>query len=641
MSSIGKKFVVGLALVCGLCLISSNACASKWGKVADDEWQMGKPADLPEAGAAVIFDRCSLFVSLGGVTVERHVRMKVFNKAGAAEIGDIDVSCDEGDKIKDLKAQTILPDGKTVKVDNKDIHTKTLAGDRIQSFAFPALDSGCIAEYRYTRLSDNLWFLRPWYFQWNIYVMESQFTLILAPGFTYTSSLSRSVNGSADPVEGVYPWLDDPTLHQMTSTWTQRNLRPIKKEPYMGLPEDYSATLRCQLVSYIKGADKFEYIKDWSDVGQELQEMVNRYAHGGDLGGLAARLTAGGTTQNDKLRRIYNYVSDSIKDQHDLVGRWYTNSNLGKLLDAKSGTGFEKNALVFALAREAGIPAQPLFISTRDHLRFDPLICHLLQFNHMIVFAQPDSTTMLMDATSRYCPYSMLPPNSLVDAGLLVDGKDSKVIKVGRTNPGTIRVDSTTMTIDSAGTTNCSTTCIMTGYFAPQYGEWSDEHKPGEFLKEHFLDLVDRQAAVDSQSCRLDSAGYFVVTATYSLPNAVRNLDNNLVVKPPIFLLNANPFESLRRSFPVDFNFPFTYHNIVRVSNARKITSSTLPANVSLAIRGVGYDRQSSIKDGMVVIDSKLTVSEPIFAPGQYKQLRELFEQIGQAQAEELVLTSE
>ncbi len=410
----------------------------------------------------------------------------------------------------------------------------------------------------------------------------------------------------------------------------------------MGVPEDYYAALQCQLISYIYGGDQFEYIKDWSDVGQGCQEMVDRYTRGGDIGTIARTVIGDASSPSEKLRRLYDYVSDSIKFQEDVNGHWATNGGLGKLLVSKVGTGFEKNALLLALAREAGVNVKPMFIATRDHCRFDPLMAVGEQTNRMILFAQFDSTQVrLVDATSSYCPYTLIPPECLVDMGLLVDGKDSHVIKVGRSDPKTVREDVTTMTIDSAGSAHCTTTCTLSGYFAPQYGESWDQYKPDEFIKKRFLDKVDAQATLDTQSCKLDSAGNFVIAATYSLPNAVRNLDNNLVMKAPVFYLADNPFKSIKRSFPVDFNFPFTYHNVVKVTSARKIANSALPANVTLTIGGVTFERKSVMQEGTAVIDTKLSISQPVFMPSEYAGLREIFEKIGQAQAEELALTVE
>ncbi|MEW6050540.1 MAG: DUF3857 domain-containing protein [Candidatus Zixiibacteriota bacterium] len=627
------------AILVVLCV--SSAFGSKWGKVTPEEWQLMPPPTHADINAAVVFDRCTLNVGEEVITIRRHVRLKVYRKAGADEIGERHIYYRDGDKLTNLRAQTILPDGKTVKVESRDIFTKTVAGERYKTFAFPVVDSGCILEYQYTNINQRYYYLKPWYFQGGLYTFESQFTLELAPGFVYSSSLHRATGGAAEAVEDECLDPANPGLKIKQYTWTQRNLPPITDEPFMAARENYYFALRCQLVEYRTPYSVVRFVKDWADLGKELDEFVGAYAYGGGVDDLAKRLTANDSTQSLKAERLYDFVSDSISSQPDAEGKWFTNKNLSQLLKNGFGTGDEKNLLLLQMLRKSGITAWPVFVATRDRAQLDPNNCHRSQFNHIMLFAQLDSSAMLMDASSKYSPYSVLPANCLVDAGFLVDGKDSKLIRITRADPRTYRLDATDIVIDSSGNARCSTTCQMTGYFVPQYGELLDQQAPDEFVKKYFLSKASDDAELDSNSFSTNDAGNLTVEATYSLPGYARRLDNNTLIRPPTFYFAENPFKRERRSFPVDFNFPFTYHNVVRVSSATGATSSTLPRDTIMEIPGISFQRASVFENGTAVVDTRLIVTEPVFEPGRYRELRRFFDEVAKAQAEEVILASE
>ncbi|HVP06598.1 MAG TPA: hypothetical protein VMS71_02060, partial [Candidatus Acidoferrum sp.] len=92
MFTVHKGTLVALGVILVLILGATTTLAAKYGKVSDEEWKMGPPSDYSQANAMVILDCESLYVSIqgrgAGITMERHVRYKVFNKDGASEIGN-------------------------------------------------------------------------------------------------------------------------------------------------------------------------------------------------------------------------------------------------------------------------------------------------------------------------------------------------------------------------------------------------------------------------------------------------------------------------------------------------------------------------------------------------------------------------
>ncbi|MEJ7658609.1 MAG: hypothetical protein WKG07_02725 [Hymenobacter sp.] len=83
------------------------------------------------------------------------------------------------------------------------------------------------------------------------------------------------------------------------------------------------------------------------------------------------------------------------------------------------------NLLLIAALRQAGLPAQPVLLSTRTHGRVSQSFPQLQQFNYVIgVLPLADGKELLLDATEPLLPCGVLPSRCLSQAGRLVTGKE-------------------------------------------------------------------------------------------------------------------------------------------------------------------------------------------------------------------------
>lgn len=635
-----------LTAVLVISLSSSTLAESgpKFGKITDAEWQLSFPADYPEANAVVIFDRCSLMVSPDLIEIERHVRMKILRSAGATEIGDVNVYYQEGDRIKDLKAQTINPNGTVTKVAGKDIFDKVVGEWKVKTFSFPVSDSGCIVEYFYRNLNERYTYLEPWEFQSKIYTCQSRLALTLYPGFTYSSSHSNVPVADRDPVVTEVLAPNDFYTKLKSFAWERTNILPVMDEPYMGAKQDYYSSMHYQLVSYKspKSGMITYFIKDWKDMGTEFDKFLEGYTWGTKLKPILEQLNIDALTPLEKTKALYDYVAANYAVKGEAGGGWINHDKLGEMIKEAAGDANEKNILLVELLKAAGIKSWPVLISTRDKHRFNPEICHIQQFNRIICYTQiDDSSGVYMDAITKYCPFGMLPPNCLVDGGFLIDGKQSLLVRILSNEQRTYRLDVTHMFIDSMGAARCSSLCSFTGYAASNYGRWSEQQTLEDFVDDYFLDKVSENTSVVSQSFTVDSTGRFEVSFVYTVPDYARALDNNLVVTPVSYRLRENPFEREKRFYPIDFDFPQTYHNMVVIHADKPISSATLPQTVTSSAPGLSFKRSAQIADGTVMLDAKLTITKALIEPELYPQVKRLFEDVAHASHDEVIIQVE
>lgn len=630
--------VVVLSIVSGMLTPGPVWAGGDFGKIPDSVWSLTAPLDCKDANALILFDRCTLTVSLDGIEIIRHRRLKALNKAGVDAIGTASIAYNEEDKLKDFEAFTYSPAGAKTKVDKKSIGKQEVGGSKLQTFSFPAVDSGCVVEYRYRHLNTRFGVLDPWYFSNSKYTLLSHLTLILHPGFTYNTAVTN-----LSPLESTAKETEIPNPNNFLAplkafTWEKKSIRPISDEPYTGAVANYLAAIHCQIVSYKSAYVDLTFVDSWTDLGKALQRQFDAYAKGGKPEEEAARVVGDATTSVEKAYKLYNYVAAGFKAKADQAGERMTNETQEGLLKSRSGTPEEKNFWLCQLCKAAGLQAWPVLIATRDTRRINPQICQLGQFDHLITFVQFDSGYVFMDATSQYCPYGMLPPKSRANLGFLIDGEKSEIIRINLPDIRSYRFDATCITIEENGLTRCSTVCQFTGLYGAQYGRYFDEGEPAKIVKEDFVDKLDEGATIDTFSYESDSTGNFRLMFVYDSPNLARSLDSLLIVKFTAFSFRDNPFTASRRQFPIDFDFPRTIHTLMQIRSAKPLTVVALPPTAKEEIDGAVFTCLGQLKDSVVTVESKIRLTKALYAPTEYQQVKTFFDAVARTQQEEVKL---
>ncbi|MEE9443985.1 MAG: DUF3857 domain-containing protein [candidate division Zixibacteria bacterium] len=636
-----KKFSgMILAIILVICWCNSICWGQKFGKVESPEWEIGAPADYPEANAIILFKNGKLSVSWDKIEMARHVRIKILTQAGIDELDEFEIYLDEDDKLKNFKAHTITSDSKKHKVNKDAIFDKEVGKDKIRTFTFPALEPGCIIEYQYKIRNKRYRHLSPWFFQDDLFVLKSHLDVELSQGFSYNINY---FNMPFDKRTGQEKEIPDPTKQMGTAflkvcSWDMENLLPIKDEPYMCARKDYMAGLGFRLVSFTNryGSTTY-YSTTWGERGDDYRKYLHDdYCNQNkEVKKLAAEITSGLVNLREKSKAIYEYVAREFKTS-DTPRQWFTNEKMSKLFQNKSGSSEEKNLLISELHKAVDVPSWPVLISTRKNGKFDPENVNTSQFNYLITFAQFDDGWEFLDASSKYIPYGILPSKCLTNGGLLLDGKNSSPVKMTIQPFDSYRLDLVRMYVDSDGLVTCSTESKYSGYFAASYGREFEENSQEDFLDDNYFDRLDIEYELGECSFDLDTSGMFVGEINFTSEDLIRNLDDNLLISPVQYALRNNPFKSAKRIFPVDFAFPRIYHNLIEVFVSDSVSEFILPDNILEEIDGAIFERTSKVTDSSVIIGSKLTILEPLFKPHKYASLRNLFDKVALASEDQL-----
>ncbi|MCH7948487.1 MAG: hypothetical protein IIC66_11880, partial [candidate division Zixibacteria bacterium] len=111
----------------------------------------------------------------------------------------------------------------------------------------------------------------------------------------------------------------------------------------------------------------------------------------------------------------------------------------------------------------------------------------------------------------------------------------------------------------------------------------------------------------------------------------------NLFFTQPTLVLNTSPFVDDKRFFPIDFQFPCTYHTKTSYSVSSKYTPVDMPKDINSKTSILNFHRVSFVDSLNVIIESRLVINSSLVGPVYYEGIRRIFKEIEQANKEQIV----
>jgi tetratricopeptide (TPR) repeat protein len=148
--------------------------------------------------------------------------------------------------------------------------------------------------------------------------------------------------------------------------------------------------------------------KDWAEIGAWYGALQkDRVEVTPEIKSRAQELTKGLTTDEDKIKAIYTYVSTQFRyiGVDFGIGR-YQPHHASEVLDNQYGDCKDKHTLLASLLKAEGYTAWPALIRADSKLR--PEVPSPAQFNHVITAVQLNGKTLWLDSTVETSPFQLL-----------------------------------------------------------------------------------------------------------------------------------------------------------------------------------------------------------------------------------------
>jgi len=558
------------------------------GRASGDDWKPIDPAHLALKNATVEKDADAeaLFWEVriddnpeGDLIFNHYIRVKVFTERGRESQSKIDLPFGNlygGEvQIKDIAARTIKPDGSIVELEKKDIFERTIvrvSGLKVKarSFAMPAVEPGCIIEYRWreVRVNRSANYIRL-QFQRDIPVQRVQY---LIKPYSYTSLSFNSITLHGTPT----PWAKEKNGFYST---TMTNMPAIHEESRMP-PEDQVKIW--MLVFYQKeNIEKVDADKYWLDLGRRFYDDNKGLIKANDeVKQMATSLIADAKTDDEKIARLFEFCRTKIKNtSNDASGltpderaKLKDNKNPSDTLKRGQGTTGDIDLLFAALANAAGFDARITLSPDRGDLFFNKGLPNGYFIDPQNIAVNVGGTWKFYNPGYNYVPLGMLRWQEEGEEALITDSKNPVWVKTPMSEHTKSLVKrSAKLKLSEDGTLEGDVRVEFTGHFAMERKEELDEEsdtRREESLKE---ELKGQMSAAEFTDIKVENVTDDEKPIVYAyhvrFPGYAQRTGKRLFLQPAFFQHGIGPlFATTSRQYDVYFHYAWSESDEVNIN---------------------------------------------------------------------------
>ncbi len=661
--------LAGTAVLCAtLGMSPSRASAADFIKPTPQELSMTALPGYPGASAVILFREELTRDDMH--SVQHYERVKILTEEGKkyanVELGYISSTGDDssyGDdkSIDQIVGRTIHPDGTTIPFTGKP-YLKVLekaTGYKVQQkvFTLPDVEVGSIIEYRYfTRISDYVFESPTWMIQDDLFVKEGH--------FAWWPTSRTLVDAEENPINSIawFPILPEGVKIESHETPGNslsngpsrvyeihvKDIPPRVHEEYMPPIGSYSYRVNFSFTAYRTGQ---EY---WAHTGKQWSKKVNNFAGPSSaLREATEKITAGATTSDEKLHRIYaavmalentEYTRERDKREDKAAGLSQVKDAAG-LLTRERGTPAQLTELFLGMARAAGFSAYAMWVPDRSQEIFLPYWLSTRQLDDYVVVVNVDGKDTFFDPGSRYCPYGQLAWQHTMVQGLRQTDNGTTLgytASPSYKNNVVTRVANLDMSKDGEVTGKVDLTFI--GSPAVRWRQAAlrgDEESLRKELRESAEAMLPRTLEVEVAEIQETKSFEKPLVVKYKVKGTLGSAMGKRTVLPSdIFLANASAtFSHQKRETSVYFDYPQVTRDAVRINLPPDVAVEAVPASVKYDIPNRGlYSLQIAQAPASITTRRDLIFNDVLVETKDYPQLRTFYSQFESKDQESVIL---
>lgn len=606
-----------------------------------------------KVSTVVLVDNSTITVGEDGqITSTDTYAIRILTREGRDEaVAEVGYETDTG-KVKDFHAWLIKPSGQVKsygkdetidKADLNDVYDESRAKRIV---AGDDAEPGAVFGYQTTTETRPFFYQSTWYFQGNSPVISSRLTLVLPAGW---QASSVTFNHAEVPV----------SANGTTYTWELRDLPPLEWEPASPLLRNLAPRLS---VKYFpaEGAKNpgVRAFESWKDVSRWYTDLSDPQAVPDErIAAKARELTAGATTELDKIRAIGRYAQNIQYISIQIgVGRWRPHS-ASEVLAKSYGDCKDKANLMRAMLKALNIQAYPVLIFSGDSTHVNEAWVSPGQFNHCIVAIKVSDETkaptviihpalgrlLIFDATDDNTPLGDLPEEEQGSFALIAAGDSGSLVRMPETPPESNSIDrQIEVSLAADGSVSATVRERAVGQRAVDYRrEFRNLSRP-EYVK-RVESRISRGATAAKVSkvepTDRSTEGRFDLDIEFSaFAYAQLMQDRLLVFKPALVSRRESVFltEAVRRHPIVLDARAFT--ETVRVKLPAGFLVDELPDPLKIDGPFGSYKTTYEVKDNELLFTRTLAQRAGTIPAAQYQTVRSFFERIRAAEQAPVVL---
>lgn len=651
-----KNYPLSLAFLILFTSVFAQQYSTEFGKIAKDEYMLTTYDKDPEAEAVILFDVGESFFEYSyedgfNIVFTHTKRIKILNDAGL-DFADITIpyyvdGYGRTEKIREIVAYVYnLNDGyqpSRTELQQSSIYDEQLNKYyRAKKFALPDVKAGSIIEYKYVLWTPFHFNLPDWEFQDRIPTIYSKYTVKMIPFYEYVYLLQ---GGQLDEQNSyVETGLDRHYMgikyQDYVHTFVKKDVPAFKDESYISTRGDYIAKIDFQLAKVRQpSGGTTEILTTWPNMIKELldHEDFGKYINQAEKFAekeLLPSLQLDGLSDVEKCKSIV----EKIKSDYTW-NKYYAkiaSQKFKSFLNTKQGNAADINLLAIGALRAAGIKADPLILSTRDHGKISSNHPFNHFFNYVIAIIDLNETLLLTDATEPLLSFDRIPPYCINDFGLVVKKAEEETwINLHNIGSGS-QAYSVSLTPNGQDLT---AKCMIT-HQSRDYSAYHIKNKYAddlEKIKEQY-DKGDVLSIEKIQSKNFDKL-HLPYLLVYLGDLSLESLQGKMVIKPFLNLpISKNPFTQKDRTYPIDFIYKqrndFACNIIIPAGYAIDFLPSELVVNDDL----MEFSYKLAITENSISIQAYYSLKKAVIEPGEYQTIKKHFDTLVQKLNEAIVL---
>ena len=561
-----RSGVLGLVFLLGGALPVS---AAKWDPIAPADLVAKESVSCPGADAEILRAEVSVTESGGETQTDEYIRAKIYTAKGVEEQGKFSVEYPTGARVRRPEARLVKPDGTSTelaKADYFETVSAKVAGVKWKkiAFTFPNLAPGDIIEYRWTTFQDGYLSFKWVFCQQEVPVRDYRFTIGRMAIPTYIA------------------WMNCPGAEQKRHgddfVVTAHNLPAFAAEQNMPPQRDFRGW-----VFLCSSAQSSSRKNEWKEVSASWAEQFRQATKPGSLYKKhTAQILAGATTDEEKLRRLYDFCQSEITNYS-----WVNTPEVQAaraqsleddtwspklILERRAGWGFEINNLFAALARSAGYEVRKINSSSRADLLNIQVPKGWLFLNRDSVGVQVGGQWRNFDPASYFVPYGMLDWREEGVVGLRCDTeKTVQLVRVPASSADRTQAQrKARLTLDDAGTLEGEIEETYTGHLAisRKTNSWNDslEDVNKDFREEITKRLPNAEVSEVVWTNLRSRELPLIVKYHVKVPGYAEQAGTRLVFAPGFFEAGKPVvFAAAERKYPIFFSYPWGEHDDIEI----------------------------------------------------------------------------
>jgi len=647
MPVLRRASIQGLIAVVVLCAGALPVRAEDWLPISPEELKMTSEPHAPGAPAILLYRQVDR--DDNGPTETNYARIKILREEGR-KFADVEIPFYKGtESVRGIQARTIHPDGSIIDF-NGTIYDKPIIQARAvkllaKTFTMPDVQVGSIIEYRYKHgFEFGYVFNSNWVLSQDLFTKYAKFSLDPYRRFAMRYSWPAGLPPDTAPPKEEHGKIRLET-HNVPAFVTEEYMPPENelkfRVDFIYIADTYANPEKDPKVFWKKyGKRAYGLVDDFVDRRRAMAQAVEQ-------------IVAPGDSPDVKLRKIYERTQ-GLRNTSFERRKSAQEEEREELKSAKNvedvwkhgyGDGNQIAWLFLALVRAAGIPADPVIVSTRDVHFFNPNVMNPNDLNSNVVVVTLDRKELYLDPGTALVPFGTLPWSETAVTGLRLAKDGGTWINTPLSDPNDSRTERKAhLKLTSSGTLEGRVTVTYTGQEALRRRleeRNEDDADRKQFLEDQIKADIPSGAEVElSNRPDWDSASQTLVTEyELKIPGWAAAAGQRALL--PVGLFGAQErraFQHTVRIHPLYFNFPHQSADSVSIELPANWQVSSVPKPCNVDRASLIYSVSTEGRNGSLLLNRELTVKAMLVNTKYYQTVQEFFQAVRAGDEEQVIL---